>query len=48
VAFDYGKKEIKIAELYYLSGNKEEDLKVLEANYKGVTGYIPENSYRND
>lgn len=48
VAFDYGKKEIKIAEPYYPSGDKEKDFAVLEHNYKGVTGYIPENSYKND
>ena len=30
VAFDYGTKTIKIAEPYYLTGNKDEDIKVLE------------------
>lgn len=48
VAFDYGRKEVKIAEPFYPTGNKEEDFKTLEANYKGVTGYIPYNSYKND
>lgn len=48
VAFDYGKKEVKIVEPYYLTGDKETDFKVLEANYKGVTGYVPEFSYKND
>lgn len=48
VAFDYSKKEIKIAPPYYLTGNKDEDFKVLESHYKGVTGYIPEYSYKND
>lgn len=45
VAFDYGKKELKIAEPYYLTGDKDKDFKVLEANYKGVVGYKPEKSY---
>jgi 1-acyl-sn-glycerol-3-phosphate acyltransferase len=48
VAFDYGKKEVKIAEPYYLTGDKEADIAILEQNYKGVTGYIPKNSYKND
>lgn len=48
VAFDYGKKEVKIAEPYYLTGNKGNDFKILEANYKGVRGYIPEYSFKND
>ncbi|QEE50766.1 acyltransferase [Flavobacterium alkalisoli] len=48
VAFDYGKKEVKLAPPFYPTGNKEEDFKILESNYKGVTGYIPENSYKND
>lgn len=48
VAFDYGKKEVKIAEPYYLTGNKEEDFKMLESNYKGVLGCKPEYSYKND
>jgi 1-acyl-sn-glycerol-3-phosphate acyltransferase len=47
VAFDYGKKEVKIAEPYFVTGDKEKDFAVLEANYKGVTGYIKENSYKN-
>ena len=46
VAFDYGKKEVKIAEPYYLSGNFEGDMAVLERHYKGVTGYVPEYSYK--
>jgi 1-acyl-sn-glycerol-3-phosphate acyltransferase len=48
VAFDYGKKEIKLAAPYYPTGDKEKDFKVLESNYKGVVGYKPENSYKND
>lgn len=46
VAFDYGKKEVKIAQPYYLTGNFEIDITALENNYKGVTGYVPEYSYK--
>lgn len=45
VAFDYGKKEVKIAEPYYLTGNKEQDFKVLENNYAGVRGFNCKNGY---
>ncbi|WP_417355017.1 1-acyl-sn-glycerol-3-phosphate acyltransferase [Flavobacterium sp.] len=48
IAFDYGKKEVKITEPFYPTGNKEEDFKILELHYKGVTGYVAENSYKND
>ncbi len=48
VAFDYKRKEVKIAQPYYLTGNKEQDFKTLEANYKGVTGYIPKYSFKKD
>lgn len=48
VAFDYGKKEVKLAPPFYPTGNKEEDFKTLESNYKGVTGYVSEYSYKND
>ncbi|MCO6149477.1 1-acyl-sn-glycerol-3-phosphate acyltransferase [Flavobacterium sp. NRK1] len=48
VAFDYGNKTVKIAEPYYLSGDRDWDMKVLEKHYKDVAGYIPEYSYKND
>lgn len=48
VAFDYGKKEVKIAPPFNPTGNIEADFKILEHNYKGVTGYIPHYSYKND
>lgn len=47
VAFDYGKKEVKMSEPFCPTGDKETDFAVLERNYKGVTGYIPEFSYKN-
>ncbi|MGQ2985124.1 1-acyl-sn-glycerol-3-phosphate acyltransferase [Flavobacterium sp.] len=48
VAFDHGKKEVVLAPPYNLTGDKETDFKILESNYKGVTGYNPEYSYKND
>jgi len=47
-AFDYRRKEVKIASPYWLTGDYRQDIKVLESNYKGVTGYIPEYSYKNN
>ena len=46
VAFDYGKKEVKLAAPFYLTGNIEKDFEVLEENYEDVTGYIREYSYK--
>jgi 1-acyl-sn-glycerol-3-phosphate acyltransferase len=46
VAFDYGKKEVKLAEPYCLTGNIEQDFKVLEENYTGVRGYNASNNYK--
>jgi len=48
VAFDYGRKEVKIAQPYYLTGDKEMDFEILETNYKGVEGYVREYSYIKD
>lgn len=48
VAFDYGRKEIKIAEPYWLTGNLATDIAALEAHYKAITGYITEYSYKKD
>ncbi|AXG74543.1 acyltransferase [Flavobacterium arcticum] len=45
VAFNYGKKEVMLAEPYYLTGNKDIDFATLEKQYKGVTGYVKEYSY---
>ncbi len=46
VAFDYKKKEVKIAEPYYLTQDKEFDFEKLESNYKNVKGYIEEYSFK--
>lgn len=45
-AFDYGKKEVKIAPPYVLTGDYDKDICELESNYKEVTGYVPEYSYK--
>lgn len=45
VAFDFGKKEVKISEPFFPTGNKEEDFAVLEKNFIGVTGKIPAYSF---
>ena len=45
VAFDFGKKEVKIGNPFYPTGNYEEDLKQIKPFYKGVVGKIPERSF---
>ncbi len=48
VAFDYSTKTVKFVAPYILTGDKEKDIEVLESNYKGVTGYRPEYSFKKD
>ena len=45
VAFDYGKKEIKVSEPHYTSNDKEADFSEYFEFFKGVLGRIPENTY---
>jgi 1-acyl-sn-glycerol-3-phosphate acyltransferase len=45
VAFDWGRKEVKLFDPFYPTGNKEADFKILQSNFKGVLGKIPENSF---
>lgn len=45
VAFDYGKKQIKISKPYFTTANKEKDFKLYKSYFKGVTGKIPEYSF---
>lgn len=45
VAFDFGKKEVKLFEPFYPTGDIVSDFKLLEQNYIGVVGKIPEKSY---
>lgn len=48
VAFDYGNKTVALAPPYFLKGDIEKDITTLEAYYKGVAGFVPEYSYKND
>ena len=41
VAFDYGKKEVKIGAPFITTGNYEEDMKIILAHFKGVQGRFP-------
>lgn len=45
VAFDFSKKEIKIRDAFYPTGNIESDLKILLQHFKGVKGKIPQNGF---
>jgi 1-acyl-sn-glycerol-3-phosphate acyltransferase len=45
VAFDYGKKEVRLGNPFFPTGNYEQDVKVLEAFYEGVVGKIPHYSF---
>jgi len=45
VAFDFGKKEVKVAEPFIPTGNYEADMKLILPFYEGVKGKIPERSY---
>lgn len=41
VAFDWGKKEVRLGKPFLPTGNYEADLEILKSNYKGVIGKIP-------
>lgn len=45
VAFDFGKKEVKISEPRYPTGNIEEDFRLYYQFYDGVKGYHPEKGF---
>lgn len=45
VAFDYANKEVIYHKPFYPTGDIEKDLRILEANFKGVIGKNSENSY---
>ncbi len=45
VAFDAGKKQIKISKPIMTTADKEADFKIYEDFYKGVVGIVPKNSY---
>ncbi|WP_396159273.1 1-acyl-sn-glycerol-3-phosphate acyltransferase [Flavobacterium sp.] len=45
VAFDYGKKEVRVGDPVPVTGNYEEDMKIILPHFKGVIGKIPERSF---
>lgn len=45
VAFDFGKKEVKLGNPLMPSGNLEDDMLILKKHYIGVEGKIPEKGY---
>jgi 1-acyl-sn-glycerol-3-phosphate acyltransferase len=46
VAFDFGKKEVKIGVPFMPTGNYEQDMKLILPFYKGVKGRIPERGFQ--
>ncbi len=46
VAFDFGKKEVKIAQPFIPTGNYDLDMKLILPFYEGVKGKISERSYQ--
>jgi 1-acyl-sn-glycerol-3-phosphate acyltransferase len=45
VAFDFGRKTVKIGKPFYTTGNYEADLKILLKHFDGVYGKIPEKGF---
>lgn len=45
VAFDFGKKEVKISEPFYTTVDMEQDFGHIHNFYKGVVGKVPEYSF---
>ena len=45
VAFDFGRKQVKIADPFHPTEEMEEDFKMIRAFYSGVKGKVPEYSY---
>lgn len=45
IAFDYGKKTVRLHEPFFPSGDYQRDLTLLAGNFTGVNGYIPEFSF---
>lgn len=45
VAFDFGRKTVKVGEAFYPTSNYEDDLKKLLKHFEGVLGKVPENSF---
>jgi len=45
VAFDFGKKQVKISENFYPTDNIQKDFKQIRKFFNGVKGKVPEYSY---
>ncbi|NHF59775.1 acyltransferase [Flavobacteriaceae bacterium TP-CH-4] len=45
VAFDFGKKQVKVSEPQYPTDDKQADFRTYEAFFKGVVGFVREYSY---
>lgn len=45
VAFDFGKKDVKISEAFYVSNDMDADFKYIKSFFKGVKGKILEYSF---
>ena len=45
VALDYGRKEVRTGKPIYVTGNFEEDMKVILPHFKDAKGKIPERSF---
>ncbi len=48
VAFDYGKKRIKVSEPHFTTGNYDQDRQTYERFFKGVKGRVANYSYDSD
>jgi len=44
MTFDFGNKQVKISEPYYLTDNMEKDFNFFYKYFEGVVGRVPENS----
>ncbi|AKA33978.1 1-acyl-sn-glycerol-3-phosphate acyltransferase [Flagellimonas lutaonensis] len=45
VAFDFGKKQVKISEPYHATADMEQDFRTVHNFFKGVKGKVPELSF---
>ncbi|HMK07250.1 MAG TPA: 1-acyl-sn-glycerol-3-phosphate acyltransferase, partial [Flavobacterium sp.] len=45
VAFDYGKKKVRIAEAFYPTGNFDEDMKVILPHFRAAKGKNHDGSF---
>jgi len=46
VAFDYSKKEVKLGQPVYITGNYEEDIKIILPHFKDAKGKFPERQFQ--